>query len=106
VFDFHISVLHRFISKLQPTRSNVVWFIYFYKFSTCIRRFLSPSSGAPNCTYSFRYCQPILLLAEETPETCTSRAFVQINQTLHLVGCNLETLSGLVEMLSLNTVER
>ena len=31
--------------------------------STCFRRFLCPSSGAHNCTYNFRYCQPILLLA-------------------------------------------
>jgi len=25
--------------------------------STCFRRFLHPSSGAQNCTYSVRYCQ-------------------------------------------------
>jgi len=25
--------------------------------STCLRRFLRPSSGAQNCTYSVRYCQ-------------------------------------------------
>jgi len=25
--------------------------------STCFRRFLLPSSGAQNCTYSVRYCQ-------------------------------------------------
>ena len=50
-------------SKLQPTRCNVSWFIYFYRRSTSFRRFLRPSSGAHNCTYSFRYCQPILLLA-------------------------------------------
>jgi hypothetical protein len=31
--------------------------------STCFGRFLRPSSGAHNCTYSFEYCQPILLLA-------------------------------------------
>jgi len=47
------------ISKLQPTR-YVSWFIYFYRHSTCFRRFLHPSSGAQNCTYSFRYCQPVL----------------------------------------------
>jgi len=32
-------------------------FIYFYRRSTCFRRFLRPSSGAHNCTYSVRYCQ-------------------------------------------------
>jgi len=25
--------------------------------STCFRRFLRPTSGAQNCTYSVRYCQ-------------------------------------------------
>ena len=52
-----------FNSKLQPTKCNVSWFIYFYRRSTCFGRFLRPSSGAHNCTYSFRYCQLILLLA-------------------------------------------
>ena len=54
--------------KLQPTRYNVSWFIYFWRHSTCFRRFLRPSSGAHNCTYSFRYCQPILLLADTVEE--------------------------------------
>jgi hypothetical protein len=31
--------------------------------SACFRRFLRPSSGAQNCTYSVRYCQTILLPA-------------------------------------------
>ena len=53
----------RYNSKLHPTRINVSWFIYFYGRSTCFRRFLRPSSGAHNCTYIFRYCQPILPLA-------------------------------------------
>jgi len=48
--------------KLQPTRCIFSW-IYFYRCSTCFRQFLCPSSGARNCTYSFRYCQPILVLA-------------------------------------------
>ena len=38
-------------------------FIYFYRRCTCFRRFLRLSSGAHNCTYSFRSCQPVLLLA-------------------------------------------
>ena len=38
-------------------------FINFYRCSTSFRRFLRPSSGAQDCTYSFRDCQPILLLA-------------------------------------------
>jgi len=55
IFDIHMSVHHEYISRLQPTRCNVSWFIYFYRRSTCFRRFLRPSSGAQNCTYSFRY---------------------------------------------------
>ena len=63
--DIHISVHHKHTSnsKLQPTRYNVSWFIYFCRRSTSFRRFLRPSSGAHYCTYSFRYCQSILLFA-------------------------------------------
>ena len=61
--DIHMSVHRKYNSKLQPTRCNVSWFIYFYSCSTCFMRFLRPSSGAHNCTYTFRYCQPALLLA-------------------------------------------
>ena len=35
----------------------------FLKGSTCFGRFLRPSSGAHNCTFSLRYCQLILLQA-------------------------------------------
>ena len=35
----------------------------FLKGSTCFGLFLRPSSGAHNCTFSFRYCQPVLLQA-------------------------------------------
>ena len=51
------------VSKLQPKRWNVSWFIYFYRRSTFSRLSLPPSSGAHKCTYIFRYCQPTLLLA-------------------------------------------
>ena len=66
------------ISKLQPTRCNFSWFIYFYRRSTCFRRFLLPSSGAQNCTYSFRYCQPVLLLATIHP---SKQAAVLVDNT-------------------------
>jgi len=49
-----------------------LWFIYFYRRSTCFRPFLRPTSGAHNCTYSFRYCQPILLLAATVEELASS----------------------------------
>ena len=65
-----VSCLHlRCTSKLQPTRCNISWFIYFYRRCTCFRRSLHPSSGAQNCTYNFRYCQPILLFATVVDET-------------------------------------
>ena len=56
------------LSELQPTSCNVSWFIYFYRCFACIRRFLRTSSGAQNCTYRFRYCQSILLLAARVDE--------------------------------------
>ena len=43
-------------------------FIYFYRRSPCFRRFLRTSSGAQNCTHSFRYCRPILLLSATMDE--------------------------------------
>jgi hypothetical protein len=55
-----------FICKVFVTVSNYsqLLLIYlFYRRSTCFSRLLQPSSGAHNCTYSFRHCQPILLLA-------------------------------------------
>ena len=64
----NIDKVQQINSKLQPTRCNVSWFIYFYRRSTCFRRFLRPSSGAHKCTCSFMYCQPILLLAATMEE--------------------------------------
>jgi len=61
-FDTHMSVHRNTIPNYNQQDANVTW-IYFYRRSTCFRRFLCPSSGAHNCTYSFRYCEPILLLA-------------------------------------------
>jgi hypothetical protein len=66
-------------SKLQQTRCNVFWFIYFYRRCTCFRRFLRPSSGAHNCTDSFRYCQPILLLAATVEEMEPSSIFSTVD---------------------------
>jgi hypothetical protein len=62
-------------SKLHPTRCNVSWSIYFYGRSTCFRWFLRPSSRAHNCTYSFRYCQAILLRAA-TSSTVASNSSI------------------------------
>ena len=64
-------VVNNFVStsKLQPIWCNISWFIYFYIRSTCFRRFLRPSSGAYNCTRSFRYCQTILLPLVVVDET-------------------------------------
>jgi len=42
------------------------------KASTYFGRFLRPSSGAYNCTHSFRYCQPILLQAGIVDEMDTT----------------------------------
>jgi len=81
ISDIHMSVHRKYISKLQPTRCNVSWFIYFNRCSKCFRRFPRPSSGAQNCTYSFRYCQPIQVLAW-MPATGRQRRGCIISQTV------------------------
>ena len=59
--------------------------IYYYKCSTCFRRFLRPSSGAQNCIHNIGYFVELFLLltaysefqlthdsGKEPPETCTA----------------------------------
>jgi hypothetical protein len=49
-----------------PNYSQKVQRFLIYLFLQTLYMFQAvppPSSGAHNCTYSFRYCQPILLLA-------------------------------------------
>jgi hypothetical protein len=77
IWDFGVSN-----SKLQPTRCNFFLFIYFYKRSTFFRRFLCPSSGAHNCTYSFRYCQLVLLLAATMEEMASISSMVAANSSI------------------------
>jgi hypothetical protein len=67
-FDVHMSVNRNIITNYSQQDAVFIVFIYFYKRCTCFRRILRPSSGAHNCTYSFRYCQPILLLAAAMEE--------------------------------------
>jgi len=56
--------VHRYNDFLITTNKMQLFFDYlFLKGSTCFSWFLHPSSGAHNCTFSFRYCQPILLQA-------------------------------------------
>jgi hypothetical protein len=66
--DIHISVHCNIITDYSQEDAYFPEFIYFYRRSTCFRRFFRPSSGANICTYSFRYCQPILLLAATVEE--------------------------------------
>ena len=63
--DIRMSVHRKIITTYSQQESTFLEFNYFYRRSTCCRRFLHPSSGAHNCTNSFKYCQPILLPAEE-----------------------------------------
>jgi len=66
--DIHMSVHRNIITNYSQQDATFIEFIYFYRRSTYFRRFLRPSLGAHNCTYSFRYCQPILLLAVTAEE--------------------------------------
>jgi len=52
-----MSVHRNIITNYSQQDANFLEFIYFYRRSTCFRRFLLPLSGAHNRTHSFRYCQ-------------------------------------------------
>jgi hypothetical protein len=59
------------------------------------RRFLRPSSGARNCTYSFGYCQTILLLAgimDEMELICHTS-----QQQYHIISYHLFTFRGSIQ---------
>jgi len=47
----------RLITNYSQQDATFLEFIYFYRRTICLRRFLRPSSGAHHCTYSVRYCQ-------------------------------------------------
>jgi hypothetical protein len=61
-----------YLARQQKTISNYsqqdATFLDLLIFTDAFRRFLRPSSGAHNCTYSFRYCQTIQLLAATVEE--------------------------------------
>jgi hypothetical protein len=57
-------------------------FIYINCF-TCFRRFLRPSSGAHNCTYSIWYCQTT------TAASCVQVCPVQVEPTKKEYICNM-----------------
>jgi hypothetical protein len=83
IFHIHMSVHRKYNSKLQPTRCNVSWFIYFYRLSTCFRRFLRPSSGAHNCTYIFKKrCILLVVICGCFGNMCTC-----IDCVLHCLYC-------------------
>jgi len=58
--------------------------------STCFSRFLRPSSGAQNFTYSVRYFQTNTAACCYRGWDGTIYRNKQIEKTLHLVGCTSE----------------
>ena len=56
--------VHRWYNFKYNQKDATILIYLFLKRSTCFRRLLRPSSGAHNCTHSFRYCQPVLLHAQ------------------------------------------
>jgi len=83
------------------SRCNDSWIIYFERRSTCFRRFLRPSSGAHNCTNTFRYCQPILQLAADATflELFISKGAVHVSDgssAHHQEQITAQTASGTV----------
>ena len=86
-FDINMCVHRNIILNYIQQEATFLDLFICYRRCTCFRRFLRPSSEVHNCTYSVRYCQPILLLAA----TVEKMALSAISSTaLHLVGCNLE----------------
>jgi len=77
--DIHMSVHRNIIPNYSQQDARFLKFIYFYRRFTCFGRFLRPSSGAHNCTYSFRYCQPILLLAATVEEMALSAIYSTVS---------------------------
>ena len=70
-FSLLIFVCPCFVSRVFSFNQQfaTVFDYLFLKGSACFGQFLRPSSGAHNCTISFRYCQPILLQAGDH-DTC------------------------------------
>ena len=58
LFNLHMSVHRKYISKVQPTKMQRFLDLFLsINCSICFMWFLCPSSGAQNCTYSVRHCQ-------------------------------------------------
>ena len=56
-------IFYIFYDFFITTNKMQLFFIHLFpKGSTCFGRFLRPSSGARNCTLSFRNCQPSYLI--------------------------------------------
>jgi hypothetical protein len=53
----------QYISKVQPTRYYISQFIYFNKMLYMFQAIPPPIIRSSNCTYSFLYCQTLLLPA-------------------------------------------
>ena len=54
-FGIHMSVYCNIIPNYSQQDTMFLEFIYFYRRSTCFKRFLRPLSGAHNCTYEYSY---------------------------------------------------
>ena len=83
----NVRVIGNTIPNYSQQDATFFFFIYFYRRSTCFRRFLRPSSEAHNCTYSFRYCQPILLLAATVEEMALVQLWLTIPEAVCTVMC-------------------
>jgi len=55
IYNIHRSLHLLCIRRVQPKRCKFPNLFISVRRSTCFRRFLRPSSGAQNCTYSVRY---------------------------------------------------
>jgi hypothetical protein len=87
-FDIHKSVHLQYIRKMQPTRCYVSPFFYFIKFLYMFQAGHPPIIRSSVCTYSFWYCQNLLL--PSAIMIGMELQFIEINKLRNVASCWLQ----------------
>ena len=76
-----------FIFKYNQQDATLLNGIYYYKCSTCFRRFLRPSSGAQNCIHSIGYLSSFFCFLPLSWVGCSkrSRSFFEIGNEISVL---------------------
>jgi hypothetical protein len=68
--------------KYDQQNAVLYCILYYCQCSTCFRRFLSPSSGAQNCTHSIWYVPGLLAATANSPTLAVAASNLDIYQML------------------------